>query len=159
MHHVRNEGSTTRIHLVIDSLVTPALVALFPAEFRRSLPYVDIIFAREPVPLQEWELPALHRRFALPAAFADWSEEDDHAGEPDLAAEITTDSDRLVMEISNGQRLALVHLGSAEFRLQGWCDERSLRLDSDGTTVLRIRTGRTEREWRRQAEPEARGSA
>jgi hypothetical protein len=149
LHHVRNEGSTTRIHLVIDSLVTPALVALFPAEFRHSLPYADIIFAREPVPLQEWELPALCRRFAMPAAFADWAEEDDHAGEPDLPAEITTAGDRLVLAISAAQRLALVHLGNAEFRLEGWSDERSLRLDPNGTTVLRIRTGRTEREWQR----------
>jgi hypothetical protein len=148
-HHVSNEGSITRIHLVIDSLVTPALVALFPAEFRRGLPYTDIIFVREPVPLQQWELPALCRRFALPAAFADWAEEDDHVGEPDLPAEITTAGDRLVLEISGTQRLALVHLGNAEFRLEGWSDERSLSLDPSGTTVLRIRAGRTEREWQR----------
>src|SRR5262249_18904169 len=80
-HHVRNEGATARIHLVIDPPVPPALVALFPAEYRRGLPYADIVFAREPMPLQQWELPALCRRFALPAAFADWAEDDDHTGE------------------------------------------------------------------------------
>ncbi|MEU6073929.1 aspartyl/asparaginyl beta-hydroxylase domain-containing protein [Micromonospora sp. NPDC047074] len=149
LHHVRNEGSTTRIHLVIDSLVTPAVIDLFPADFRRTLPYADVVFARQPVPLQEWELPPLCRQFTLPVAFADWAEEDEHLGEPDLPAEITVDGDRLVLAIAGGQRLALVHLGNAEFRLEGWCDERCLRLDPDGTTVLRIRTGRTEREWKR----------
>lgn len=149
MHHVRNDGSTTRIHLVIDCLVTPALIGLFPAEFRRALPYADVIFAREPVPLQDWELPALCRPVALPAAFADWAEEDEHLGEPDLPAEIVIDGDRLVLEIAGGQRLALVHLGNAEFRLEGWSDERHLRLDPDGSTVLSIRTGRTQREWQR----------
>jgi hypothetical protein len=124
-------------------------VALFPAEFWRRLPYADIIFAREPVPLQEWELPALCRRFALPAAFADWAEDDDHTGEPDLPAEIITAGDRLVLAISGTQRFGLVHLGNAEFRLEGWSDEHSLRLNPNGTTVLRLRTGRTEREWQR----------
>jgi len=148
LHHVRNEGTTTRIHLVIDSLVTPALLELFPAEFRQRLAYTDVIFARERVPLQEWELPALCRRLSVPAAFADWAEEDEHDGEPDLPGEITTDGDRLVLAIGD-TRLALVHLGSAEFRLEGWSDELSLRLHPDGTTVLRIRTGRREREWHR----------
>jgi hypothetical protein len=149
LHHVRNEGSTTRIHLVIDTLVTPALIGLFPDGFRTALPYADIVFARQPVPLHEWEQPALCRQVALPAAFADWSEEDDHAGEPDLPAEIAVDDGRLVLAITGGQRFALVHLGNAEFRLEGWSDERSVRLGPDGTTVFRIRTGRTEWEWKR----------
>jgi hypothetical protein len=149
LHHVRNEGTTTRVHLVVDTLVTPELLEFFPEEFRRALPYADIIFARAPVPLREWELPALCRRFAVPAAFADWSEEDEHDGEPDLPAEIVIDGDRLVLSIAGGQRLALVHLGGGEFRLDGWSDELLLRLDSDGTTDLRIRTGRHERQWKR----------
>jgi len=149
LHHVRNDGTTTRIHLVIDSLVTPALVALFPEEFRRNLPYADIVFVRETVPLQDWERPGLCREFSVPAAFADWSGEDDHAGEPDVPARVTIVDGRLVLMISDTEQIALVHLGNAEFRFEGWCDERSLRLNPDGTTVLRIRTGRVEREWQR----------
>jgi len=149
LHHVRNEGTTSRIHLVVDCMVTPALIELFPAEFRRALPYSEVVFAREPVPLHEWELAPLCRRFTLPAAFADWAEEDEHPGEPDLPAEITVDGDRLVLAIDGGQRIALVHLGGATFRLEGWSDERDLRLAPDGSTVLRIRAGRTEREWKR----------
>jgi len=101
------------------------------------------------MPLHDWEMPGLCRNFSLPAAFADWSEEDEHLGEPDLPAEVTVIDDKLVLAIGDSQRLALVHVGNAEFRLAGWSDERSLRLNSDGSTVLRIRTGREEREWHR----------
>lgn len=69
------------------------------------------------MPLQEWELAALRRRFALPAAFADWAEDDDHAGEPDLPAEITTAGDQLVLAISGTHRFGLVASGGQ--RAQG----------------------------------------
>jgi SAM-dependent methyltransferase len=149
-HYVRNDGDHPRIHLVIDALVTPELLDLFPAEFLDDLPTSDTVFARRPIPLRPFELSRFHGSFALPAAFLDW-ESGIHASEPeksDEPAEITIAEGELELRVTGGRAFGLLHVGAGEFRLRGWTDERSLHI---GPTSVRctIREGRVERSWER----------
>jgi hypothetical protein len=133
-HHVSNSGAEARVHLVLDCLVGGALLGLFPDHVADGLADRGVVLAREPVPLSDAELRALTCRFAMPARFAEWSEEEPVAG-PDetVPAELTVD-DRHgpVLNVSGAPAFGLVHVGSGEFRLAGWSEERTLqpRLDA-----------------------------
>jgi hypothetical protein len=131
-HYVSNDGDESRIHLVLDCLVSKEILALLP-------PFDDALVAREPVPLTT----ASRCRFQLPARFAEWSEEEPIAGADDtLDAEI---GDDLVLYLEGKPRFGLVHVGGAEFRLAGWSEERTLQVDLEGadpSVCFRTRFGR-----------------
>lgn len=149
-HLVRNSGDEARVHLVIDVLVTPELLELFPAEARTLLPIADALFARPAVPLPD---PALFRsRFMLPAAFREWSE-DEVSAAPDTPAEVRAVDGRLVLDVAGEPAFALVHLGAGEFRLEGWSEERTLHIDPDGRVRMWARVGRRLTGWERPPEP------
>lgn len=148
-HHVRNDGPEPRIHLVLDCLVDEGLLGLFPAG-----PPAGALLARRPVPPPP---TGLRCRFAMPARFAEWSEEEPVAAEDEtVPAETTVADGRVVLSLAGRPAFGLVHLGDREFRLAGWSEERTLRLDLDGpdpAVRLRVRTGRTVTESVHAAEP------
>ncbi len=145
-HYVSNSGSETRVHLVLDCLVTRALLGFFPDHVGDRLAERDVVLAREPIPLSDAELRALRCRFAMPASFAEWSEEEPVAG-PDetVPAELTVDDRHgLVLNVSGVPAFGLVHVGSGEFRLAGWSEERTLQPDVDAaepSVRFRVRKG------------------
>ncbi|GAA4139207.1 aspartyl/asparaginyl beta-hydroxylase domain-containing protein [Actinomadura keratinilytica] len=151
-HLVRNTGDDARIHLVLDTLVTPELLRLFPADVRDRLPIGEVLFARPPVPLPERELAGLRRRFMLPAAFRDWSEDEVSSG-PDLPAQIVIVDGEPVLEVAGEPAFGLVHLGAGEFRLRGWSEERTLHIASDGRIRMWVRAGRRLTCWERPSDP------
>jgi hypothetical protein len=152
LHQVRNTGRERRVHLVIDCMPTRALLALFPADYLRQIPWRDVLFARDPVPLQAYELEAFRCRFLMPARFPEWSDEP-VAGEADnLPAAINVDGGSLVLEVDGTPMFRLVHLGSGEFRLLGWTEERTLHIDlTSRHPVVRFwtRSGHGRFEWTR----------
>ncbi|MEW2619448.1 hypothetical protein [Streptomyces sp. NPDC048106] len=48
-HYAQNLGTERRIHLVVDCMPTPELVALFPEEFKNRLPWSEVLSARTAV--------------------------------------------------------------------------------------------------------------
>lgn len=132
-HHVRNEGGETRVHLVLDCLTGPALRDLLPPEAARLAD--GMLPARPTVPLDPAALDTYRCRFALPARFAEWSEEEPvAAADANLPAEVTVDDGRLVLVVAGRPAFGLVHVGGGEFRLAGWSEERTLRLALDAPT-------------------------
>jgi Aspartyl/Asparaginyl beta-hydroxylase len=154
-HYVANRGSQSRIHLVIDCLVTVPLLGLFPQSFRDALAWSEVLLYRDPVPLNPFELAGHCCRFRVPATFLDWSQ--DGCADEDLGAAIGVEGGQLVFSVSGEPRFGLEHVGSGEFRMRGWSDERTVRLARGGSAVTFIvRRGSTLAQWTRPAEPPAR---
>lgn len=148
-HRVSNDGDV-RVHMVIDTLVTPELVALFPEDVRRLLVAPDVLFARTQVPLTAAEQEGLQCSFQVPTSFLSWEEPD---GEFLTCAEYAEASIELaegglVLSIAGEPAFALVHLGDGEFRFEGWSEERTIQLGLDGrpAVTIRSRCGGTVRE-------------
>lgn len=153
VHRVQNEDDVPRVHLVIDTLVSRQLLALFPESLRE--PFGDTALVnRWPVAVSEAELSAYRLRCAVPASFLDWTEEDGDFQRPEEPRrDVTLDvhDGRLVMAVDDVPTIALVPLGDHEFRFAGWTDERTIRVERiDGQTylALRTRTGPAVRELR-----------
>lgn len=151
-HYVANTGERARIHMVIDCLITPALVELFPKRFRELLPRSEVMFAHDPVPLGAAELDRFRCRFPVPGAFPQWSEEE-VTDAPDRDGAIEVHEGRLVLTLDDRPAFGLVHLGLGEFRLTGWTEERTLFVGADSAVRFRVRAGRRYREVTRPVRP------
>jgi hypothetical protein len=157
LHYVRNSGRQPRIHLVIDCMVTLELLELFPGEYIDRLPRRDVLVARPAVPLGRTDRDALRCTVAMPAAFPEWSEEKqpDEAA-PDVAASVDVMDDRLVLLADAEPLFSLVHIGTGEFRFEGWTEERTLHIDLSPPAPqvrFRVRQGHVLTEWVRPAVP------
>lgn len=140
-HHVSNDGTERRVHLVLDCLVTDELLGLFPPAIAAALPAGEIVRNRTPVALTAAERAALRCSFAMPARFAEWSEEEPVAGPGDtIPAAVSVAGDTVILAIDGTPRFGLIHLGAGEFRLAGWSEERTLSL-SPTTVTFTVRTG------------------
>lgn len=161
LHSVINSGDHPRIHLVIDCVVTPELLALFPDHFLDRVPRSEVAFSQAEVVLQPFELSDFHCRLAVPPSFLRLDESVSEHDEQDRQARVTEKDGSLVLEIDEGPAIGLVHVGGGEFRLQGWIEERGLRLDLFGGTprvVFHTRCGRRRRHVTRTAHPAEFGS-
>jgi hypothetical protein len=140
LHSVRNTGTETRVHLVIDSFLTPALLGLFAEEFVEGLRWSDTLLEREAVPLTPTEMTAMACGVMVPAAFLQSQayELPPEAGAPDVPGEIYVDDGQLVLESSDGPA-TLVHIGEGEFRLLGWMTERTVKVDLLDPPLVRFR--------------------
>jgi quercetin dioxygenase-like cupin family protein len=158
-HSVRNDGTSSRVHLVIDSGISPQLLDLFPPEFLAQLPRSAVLFASSPIPLLPAELPAFRCQFTLPASFLNWSEEsqpDQPDGQPYVAASVDAQDARLVLCVDDEPAFTLIHIGAARFRLAGWTDERVLHIanrEPEPHIRLLTRHGSAVREQKRPVGP------
>ncbi|MFG3285605.1 aspartyl/asparaginyl beta-hydroxylase domain-containing protein [Streptomyces sp. NPDC048111] len=153
-HSVSNTGDRTRIHLVVDCSISPELLALFPEHFQSRVPLSEVAFNRPEVPLQAFELADFHCEVGVPPCVLRLDEQLGESAEPDLPARVVEHEGNLVLEISGGPRIALVHVGSGEFRFQGWIEERGLHLDFFGVSpraVFHTRRGRRRQQVARTA--------
>lgn len=158
MHRVENTDSVTRVHLVIDALLSRELLELFPADYRGQLTPDDFLVNREPVALSPAEAALFRVRAELPSSFVDWEEEDGSFIQDAnrFTATVETCGNRVIL-LSDGQPiLGLVYLGDGEFRFAGWTDERTLKITrtpSGSSIILRTRRGGHIHESRVAAEP------
>lgn len=131
-HSVRNEGSTTRTHLVIDTYVTRDLLRLFPSGFRQQQPLGEVLMMTTSNPTSAAEIDSYACKFALPERFLDWAEEDeDHTDDsPQTYAIIAEYSHQLALYVHGAPTFGLVHLGNGKFRLAGWTEERTLTIET-----------------------------
>ncbi|MGP3927230.1 aspartyl/asparaginyl beta-hydroxylase domain-containing protein [Streptomyces sp. 8N616] len=146
LHIARNRSAQRRIHLVLDTVPTRALMELFPPDYLSQLPWSDVLMAREPLPLQPFEQEALRCEVEVPANFPDWSDDSGANPADSLPGSVEVMDGKLVLRIAGEPRFGLVHIGNAEFRLQGWTDERTISLDLERSAPVarfRVRCGRS----------------
>jgi len=147
MHQVVNTGARKRVHMVVDTTLTAAVLDLFPESFREALDPEAVLVNRPERPLTD---PArYHCAFDLPLSFSDFEEVEGQflLPQPTLPARVDTVDGRLVLFLSGEPRFGLVHLGDGEFRFTGWTDERTVQIRVDGgqpAVLLRTRHGRRE---------------
>lgn len=140
-HLVRNTSETTRVHVVIDALLTAELAAWFPDSWQPLLTHGEVLFNRTaPASAPAW--PAgLPYEVLLPSGFADF----DAAAPLDgslIPARIDRGVDDVLVLTIAGRTFALVPVGDAEFRFSGWSEQRTLQPDNGGGLILRVRRGR-----------------
>ncbi|ATL25497.1 aspartyl/asparaginyl beta-hydroxylase domain-containing protein [Streptomyces formicae] len=158
LHSVRNGGSERRVHLVIDSYVSRELLELFPADFRESMRWSDVLVDRPEMPLGKAELHSMLADFALPGQFL-YGEIDelDDAATPDLEGRLRLDEDRLILDVGGVPTASLVHVGEGEFRMTGGMMDRTLKVEpADGGLRVRFRRrhgSRTEEALRSAVRP------
>ncbi|WP_328916126.1 MULTISPECIES: aspartyl/asparaginyl beta-hydroxylase domain-containing protein [unclassified Streptomyces] len=141
-HLVRNTSQTvTRVHIVIDALLTAGLAAWFPASWQELLTHGEVLINhtnRADAPAWPTGLPY---EGLLPSGFADF----DAAAPLDgslIPARIGHGPDSVLALTTAGRTFALVPAGGGEFRFSGWSEQRTLQPDSDGGLILRSRRGR-----------------
>lgn len=131
-HQVRNDGDRTRVHLVIDTHVSPELLDLFPAGFRRPAVLEQILFDRTESPSPRETDAGLRCRFTPPGA--DTAKVDWYDG-------------GLALFLDGEPAFRLVYVGEDEFRFAGWTAQRTLRIDVGETghaVTMIMRTGKQE---------------
>lgn len=140
-HRVENHGGRSRIHVVIDALLTRELIDLFPPQWRKRLATGDALCNRLPIP-QAGTCPWLPYSIEAPATFTDFGHDDclDPAASV-VRCRITRANTRIQLIDADGRAFTLVHLGENEFRFAGWSEQRTIRFRSD-SAVLRARRGR-----------------
>jgi aspartate beta-hydroxylase len=148
-HLVRNTGPLTRVHVVIDVLITEALTGWFPPDWQAAFADGDVLLNRAatavPPPLTG-DVPAT---VLLPQGFTDFDHDESLDG--DLQPAQLTVQDAALTLTTASRKLALTPAGPGEYRFVGWSEQRTLEPTSDAVT-LRRRRGR-ERHERRVATP------
>lgn len=70
-HSVSNQGTSQRVHLVIDTLITERLLALFPPDEISELDPAQITLAPDEITGQSADLKRFERVFAIPAVLVE----------------------------------------------------------------------------------------
>ncbi len=137
-HLVRNTGPSTRVHMVIDALLTRELASLFPADWHIALAEGDVLFNRLTSPAAACSV-ALPCTALLPCGFTDFDRDQplDGALQP---VQVTAASRQLTLTTID-RDFALIPVGTGEHRFAGWSEQRTLQLAGDAV-VLRVRRGR-----------------
>jgi hypothetical protein len=150
-HAIRNDGETERIHLVIDCLMNPHLLNLFPKPFRASLSPGSVLHNRVPRVLDPDELSSYRCQFDIPSiVIRSMAAEPDGVGS--TAARIDAHDDGLRLFMNSRPVFELRHLGDDDFRFAGWTEERTVRIlrgpDGPEAVIFRMRTGNRARDLR-----------
>ena len=149
-HAVENRSQVTRVHLVIDALVTPSLLRLFPEEVVAAEDVTGILLHRTAVATTPEELGRYACDFRMPAALVQGLLETDDGSVPgELGGQVRMDGGRLVLGIEGTPLFALEPVGEHRFHLCGWTPERSVELRPGGDggvdrVLVVLRSGRTE---------------
>lgn len=149
-HSVKNLGSGSRVHLVIDALISPELLRYFPADFIDEQRRTGILMQQPAVQL---ELPQLREyvcEFKLPAALTQGIFETDDGSVPgELDGAVRLYGSQLAVCVAGTPLLGLTPVGDHRFTLTGWTPERLVELHPgpDGhvdALTLHLRAGRNE---------------
>lgn len=137
-HLVRNTGPITRVHTVIDALLTRELAGWFPPDWQTTLADGDVLLNR-PTPQPAPCPVTLPYRTLLPHGFTDFDHDQPLEG-PLQAAHVAEVGGQLTLTAAD-RVFALTSVGPDEYRFVGWSEERTLQLAADGV-LLRQRRGR-----------------
>ncbi|WP_172388013.1 aspartyl/asparaginyl beta-hydroxylase domain-containing protein [Streptomyces sp. MNP-20] len=140
-HLVRNTSQTvTRVHVVIDALLTADLAAWFPAVWQDLLAHGEVLLNHTGPSTPALWPAGLPYEALLPSGFADF----DAAAPLDgtlIPARIDHTVDGVLALTVAGRTFALVAADADEFRFSGWSEQRTLQPNGGGLW-LRVRRGR-----------------
>ncbi|MBV9026636.1 MAG: aspartyl/asparaginyl beta-hydroxylase domain-containing protein [Streptomycetaceae bacterium] len=141
-HLVRNTSeAVTRVHVVIDALLTADLASWFPASWHELFARGEVLLNR-PAPHAVPAWPAgLPYEALLPSGFADFDAPAPLDGSL-IPARIDHAASGTVTLTVAGRVFALVPVGGGEWRFSGWSEQRTLQPHADGHLLLRVRRGR-----------------
>ncbi len=137
-HMVRNNGPITRVHAVIDALLTRELADLFPADWQTALSEGDVLVNQTTPPHAPCPV-ALPYATLLPGGFTDFGHDQSLDG-PLHSGRVTAADGQLTLTAA-GRVFALTPAGPDEYRFAGWSEQRTLQFADDGV-LLRLRRGR-----------------
>lgn len=149
-HSVENTSSITRIHLVIDALISPELLSLFPAEFVDEQRRSGILMQECPVSFDQAEMRRYACEFTVPGALIQGIlETDDGSVSGEVNGSISVAGSQLVFCIAGTPLFRLVPIGGHRFMLTGWTPERLITFESGAnghfTAILvKLRAGNNE---------------
>lgn len=143
-HLVRNTSTAvTRVHVVIDALLTAGLAAWFPDSWRDFLTCGEVLLNHTaPVKAPAWP-GGLPHEVLLPSGFADFDAPAPLDGSL-IPARIDREADDVLALTIAGRAFALAPAtDTGEFRFSGWSEQRTLQTDPDSAgLILRVRRGR-----------------
>jgi aspartate beta-hydroxylase len=149
-HAVQNMSSTTRIHMVIDALISPELLSLFPPEFVGEQRRSGILMQEQPVPAEQAQLSRYTCDFSFPGALIQGLLETDDGSVPgELGGSVRIEGSRLVLCIEGTPLFGLVPTGEHRFTLTGWTPERLVVFETDTNgraerLIFKLRAGKNE---------------
>lgn len=143
-HSVANHGDTTRIHLVIDCLVSQQMLALFPPEFIAEIPASNILINAKTVSIPKPAWQSLRTRLPSPMQ-ADLLAEIPESPQLGEQVQFVYSADNLTLIGPAGPISCLDPISYSEWRLRGWTDERTFFF-TDSSVILRVRHGTRTRE-------------
>jgi aspartate beta-hydroxylase len=138
-HLVRNTGPVTRVHTVIDALLTRELAGWFPAHWQTVLTEGDVLLNRA-TPALATDPVAVPYPLLLPLGFTDFTLDQPLDG-PDRPAQVLEVDGQLTLA-AGGRAFALVPVGPGEYRFTGWSEQRTIQFVDDGI-ALHTRHGHT----------------
>lgn len=148
LHAVHNGGTSDRVHLVLDVLITPALLELFPDELAPALARTDVLFheARDGESVRS--VQALECEFHMPSTLVRgiFDIDDGIVGQMDCSLRMLGDS--LVWRVDGRDVVRLEPLARNRLAFAGWTMERYFEYGlADGRVAsleLVLRRGREE---------------
>ncbi|MBK3623301.1 aspartyl/asparaginyl beta-hydroxylase domain-containing protein [Streptomyces sp. MBT49] len=153
-HLVRNTSdAVTRVHVVIDALLTAELASWFPASWQELFARGEVLLNRPaPTTAPAWTAALPYDAF-LPSGFADFDAAAPLDGSLLPARLDRADGDGLALTVA-GRCFALLPAGDGgEWRFSGWSEQRTLAPGPDGGLLLRVRRGRALADRHVPAEP------
>lgn len=125
LHSVHNGGATGRVHLVVDTLITPPLLRLFPDEVATMLASnVDILYQEEPSSLSPSELQALECTFRVPSTLVRGIFDVDDGIVGELESRLHWHGNDLLWEVDGRNVVRLIPLLGDRLMFAGWTMER-----------------------------------
>jgi hypothetical protein len=137
-HWGRNGGTTDRVHLVVDAVITPALLTLFPDDVAAQAAKVDILFHEDPIALPERDLQQLQCHFHLPSTLVRGIFDIDDGIIAQLDARVVLRDGQLVLNVDGRDLFRLSPLSDHRLMFVGWTMERYLQYRCEGGKVASI---------------------
>jgi hypothetical protein len=110
--------------LVIDALITPGLLRLFPDHVRSRFSQVDILFHEEPVTLSREGLNGLECEFRLPSTLVRGIFDIDDGIKAEMRANIVVADNAAFLEVDHRRLFRLSPLKGERLGFVGWTMER-----------------------------------
>lgn len=131
-HEVENRSPVLRVHLVLDVLLSRALLELFPEDLRHTVSSAGCASIEQPTAhLDESQLASLQGEIVIPrGALMSVSR-----ASGSVTARIELRSGHLMFMLASGPELRIRPIGLERFALEGLPPSVELQLRSDGTSL------------------------
>jgi hypothetical protein len=138
MHSVVNAGAAARVHLVIDALITPAVLDLFPDDFRAQAAHADILFDEEPRAQFLDDLEQLECTFNVPSTLVRGIFDVDDGIVGQMESKLRVRDGALLWHLDGRDVVRLIPLEGRRLMFTGWTMERYFRYQMNAGRVSQL---------------------